>query len=77
MVRSSLLQWYDVHRRRLPWRGDPPPYGSGVESKQMVRPGASYGDDPGVTFQHSGGADRPTGCVYVERRWLHNVLMFL
>ena len=23
-VRS--LKWYDVHRRKLPWRGDPPPY---------------------------------------------------
>lgn len=25
-VRENLLQWYDAHRRKLPWRGDPPPY---------------------------------------------------
>ena len=25
-VRAALLSWYDVNRRRLPWRGDAPPY---------------------------------------------------
>ena len=25
-IRKSLLQWYDQNRRKLPWRGDPPPY---------------------------------------------------
>lgn len=25
-VRVNLLTWYDAHRRKLPWRGDPPPY---------------------------------------------------
>ena len=25
-VHSSLLAWYAQNRRRLPWRGDPPPY---------------------------------------------------
>lgn len=25
-VRGNLLVWYDVYRRKLPWRGDPPPY---------------------------------------------------
>ncbi|KAL4166960.1 hypothetical protein KRP22_012447 [Phytophthora ramorum] len=25
-TRTELLVWYDVHRRKLPWRGDPPPY---------------------------------------------------
>ena len=25
-IRTRLLEWYDKHRRRLPWRGDPPPY---------------------------------------------------
>ena len=25
-VRQSLLAWYRANRRRLPWRGDPPPY---------------------------------------------------
>uniref|UniRef100_M4BEK6 Adenine DNA glycosylase n=1 Tax=Hyaloperonospora arabidopsidis (strain Emoy2) TaxID=559515 RepID=M4BEK6_HYAAE len=25
-VRAELLTWYDVHRRKLPWRGDLPPY---------------------------------------------------
>lgn len=25
-TRTELLVWYDAHRRKLPWRGDPPPY---------------------------------------------------
>ncbi|CAH0517261.1 unnamed protein product [Peronospora belbahrii] len=25
-TRTELLDWYDMHRRKLPWRGDPPPY---------------------------------------------------
>ena len=25
-MRSALLEWYGQNRRRLPWRGDPPPY---------------------------------------------------
>ncbi|CAI5740924.1 unnamed protein product [Peronospora farinosa] len=25
-IRMELLKWYDVYRRKLPWRGDPPPY---------------------------------------------------
>lgn len=25
-VRAELLRWYDAHRRKLPWRGDAPPF---------------------------------------------------
>ena len=25
-IRQSLLQWYDLNRRKLPWRGDPSPW---------------------------------------------------
>lgn len=25
-VRSALIEWYATNRRRLPWRGDAPPY---------------------------------------------------
>lgn len=25
-IRSALLEWYTSHRRKLPWRGDPPPF---------------------------------------------------
>ncbi|ETN05689.1 A/G-specific adenine glycosylase [Phytophthora nicotianae INRA-310] len=25
-TRTELLEWYDAHRRKLPWRGDSPPY---------------------------------------------------
>ena len=35
-VRSALLEWYTKHRRKLPWRGDPPPFDgstSGINSK--------------------------------------------
>lgn len=25
-IRTALLEWYTKHRRKLPWRGDPPPF---------------------------------------------------
>ncbi|MGK3734593.1 MAG: A/G-specific adenine glycosylase [Bacillariaceae sp.] len=25
-IRSALLEWYTKNRRKLPWRGDPPPF---------------------------------------------------
>jgi A/G-specific adenine glycosylase len=28
LFQRSLLQWYRENRRKLPWRGDPPPYGA-------------------------------------------------
>jgi hypothetical protein len=34
-IRSALLEWYTNHRRKLPWRGDPPPFDgstSGINS---------------------------------------------
>lgn len=34
-IRSALLGWYTNHRRKLPWRGDPPPFDgstSGINS---------------------------------------------
>jgi len=30
-LRRKLLAWYDAHRRKLPWRGDPPPYISALD----------------------------------------------
>ena len=31
-IRQALLKWYRTHRRKLPWRGDPPPWeGSTVD----------------------------------------------
>jgi A/G-specific adenine glycosylase len=34
-IQQSLLAWYAVHKRRLPWRGDAPPF-SGSGSKASV-----------------------------------------
>ena len=33
-IREALLRWYDCERRRLPWRGDPPPWS---ENKAKLR----------------------------------------
>lgn len=36
-IRCSLLNWYREHRRKLPWRGDAPPYnGSTAKSKTFA-----------------------------------------
>ena len=43
-VRAALLDWYAVNRRRLPWRGDAPPYNgstAGTNSNKDIRRGAS------------------------------------
>lgn len=29
-LRRHLLAWFDANRRRLPWRGDPPPFSRGA-----------------------------------------------
>lgn len=41
--RQALLDWYDEHRRRLPWRGDPPPYVSSLEYRTQATAAASTG----------------------------------
>lgn len=28
LIHNNLLEWFDIHRRKLPWRGDDPPYGN-------------------------------------------------
>ena len=33
-IREALLEWYHENRRKLPWRGDPPPYSSAVSIKK-------------------------------------------
>jgi len=36
-IQLSLLKWYDGARRRLPWRGDMPPYGIQDQLKAQVK----------------------------------------
>jgi A/G-specific adenine glycosylase len=46
-IRSALLQWYSENRRKLPWRGDPPPFdgstsginNNGKNKKKSVKAG--------------------------------------
>ena len=35
-IRTKLLAWYDKNRRKLPWRGDKPPYGKKVAKKEVA-----------------------------------------
>ena len=42
-VRAALLRWYDANRRRLPWRGDPPPYNGSTAGINTVHPAATAG----------------------------------
>jgi hypothetical protein len=38
VIRRALLSWYEKYRRKLPWRGDPPPYnGSTAKRKNSVK----------------------------------------
>ncbi|KAF8822110.1 helix-hairpin-helix motif domain-containing protein [Cardiosporidium cionae] len=36
LFQKNLLNWYDTHRRKLPWRGDLPPFTSWVETRQST-----------------------------------------
>ena len=36
-VRSSLLAWYEKNRRRLPWRGDAPPYNGSTAAANVAK----------------------------------------
>ena len=38
--RAELLRWYDAHRRKLPWRGDPPPYNGSTAAAGGAAPAA-------------------------------------
>ena len=41
-VRAALLSWYTTNRRRLPWRGDAPPYnGSTAGTNNRVAAGVA------------------------------------
>lgn len=33
-LRACLLKWYGSHRRKLPWRGDPPPFDGNSTTKK-------------------------------------------
>ena len=50
-IRSALLGWYAGNRRKLPWRGDPPPFdgsASGINSKKK-RNSVKQNDQPSIT----------------------------
>ena len=37
LIRQSLLTWYRINRRKLPWRGDPPPYDGSTAGTNDVK----------------------------------------
>jgi A/G-specific adenine glycosylase len=46
-IRLSLLAWYDSNRRKLPWRGDPPPYdGSTAGINKVLTRGGKLNAEP-------------------------------
>lgn len=48
MIREALLGWYRVHRRKLPWRGDPPPYSNDEPTTKRKK---NRGDKNQTTIQ--------------------------
>lgn len=51
-IRSSLLTWYRQNRRKLPWRGDPPPYDgstAGINANQNSKKTLSSTSIPKIT----------------------------
>jgi len=43
-IRSELLTWYKANRRRLPWRGDAPPFTGSGARKAVVGRRKSFGE---------------------------------
>jgi A/G-specific adenine glycosylase len=38
-LQKNLLEWYNLNRRKLPWRGDPPPYTTTLVGQENAVPG--------------------------------------
>lgn len=36
-VANAIVKWYRIHRRKLPWRGDAPPYSKTAEVKSSSK----------------------------------------
>ena len=65
-IRSDLLEWFWRNRRRLPWRGDDPPYESAADvkdaadsaaSQQQQTSGGREGKPPGKKQRRTGPID--------------------
>lgn len=57
MVRRELVLWYRKNRRKLPWRGDPPPYGAAEKSESKKRKASA----PLKGFLKQGGEEESAG----------------
>jgi A/G-specific adenine glycosylase len=51
-IRDALLTWYRVERRKLPWRGDPPPW-TGSTAKKRVKQSSAVAVNTKNTQQQS------------------------
>eukprot|EP00611_Tribonema_gayanum_P031575 TRINITY_DN915_c0_g1_i2.p1 TRINITY_DN915_c0_g1~~TRINITY_DN915_c0_g1_i2.p1 ORF type:complete len:271 (+),score=81.74 TRINITY_DN915_c0_g1_i2:32-814(+) len=74
-VRSALLQWYDVNRKRLPWRGDPPPWSSAKDTKSNgAGKKRSRGASSGGGGSSDGGSSFTTASKR-EARWMDSAAL--
>ena len=64
-VRTALIDWYDANRRRLPWRGDPPPYNGSTAGINAARPAATTAAAAVAAVAATPSADPPPGEVSV------------
>ena len=53
-VSNAIVKWYRVHRRKLPWRGDTPPYSKTAEVKS-----SSKRDGKQTSMTHFFAAKKP------------------
>ena len=69
-IRSALLEWYAQNRRRLPWRGDPPPYNG---STAGINSGRAAGAAAAPTAQASAPAT-PVAPVSAYGVWVSEIM---
>lgn len=87
--RDELLGWYDAYRRKLPWRGDPPPYlttathtkqkaeGAGSRGKMsaFVQPTAEEADAPEVEPEEKLEQQQEPRKVTPYETWVSEIML--
>ena len=73
-VRTALLDWYSQNRRRLPWRGDAPPYNGSTAGINAGGSKAAAAAATAATSPPAALAESPTTAVSAYGVWVSEIM---